>query len=105
MIRHPDNIDTEQLGAEINKRFTLNWLIQGAAQHAGMTLHHLVRSELDVIDVRLLHLYDLYALINLLQCWQVDGVLILGRPRAFWKRAATRRRHPFYGHALLSRHG
>ena len=24
---------------EINKRLTLNWLIQGAAQHAGMTFH------------------------------------------------------------------
>ena len=35
---------------EINKRLTLNWLIQGAAQHAGMTFHHLVRDELDALD-------------------------------------------------------
>ncbi|MEJ0088566.1 MAG: hypothetical protein WDM80_02220 [Limisphaerales bacterium] len=35
---------------EIQKRFTLNWLIQGAAQHAGMTFHHLVRDELDALE-------------------------------------------------------
>jgi hypothetical protein len=90
---------------EIHKRFTLNWLIQGASQHAGMTLHHLVRDELDAVDRRLIHLYDLYALINLLQYWQFDGALVMGRPRAFWKRAARSRRHPFHGHALLSRYG
>ena len=37
-------IDAELRG-EINKRLTLNWLIQGAAQHAGMTFHHLVRDD------------------------------------------------------------
>jgi hypothetical protein len=90
---------------EINKRFTLNWLIQGAAQHAGMTFHHLVKDELDALDPALMPLYDQYALINLLQYWGPDAALLLGRPNRFWKRAATSRRHPFFYHPVLSRHG
>ena len=90
---------------EINKRLTLNWLIQGAAQHAGMTLHHLVRDEILAIDPKLIRLYDQYALINLLQYWQPDAVLLLGWPPRFWRRAARSDRHPFFGHPLLSRHG
>jgi hypothetical protein len=90
---------------EINKRLTLNWLIQGAAQHAGMTLHHLVRDDLNARDPRLLHLYDQYALINLLQYWHIDAIVLMGRPRRFWKRAATKSSHPFFHHPLLSRYG
>jgi hypothetical protein len=93
----------EQL--QIQKRLTLNWLIQGAAQHAGMTFHHLVRDELNLINPTLLHLYDQYALINLLQYWQPEAKLLLGSPDRFWKQAATRANHPFYGHPLLSKYG
>ena len=93
----------EQL--QIQKRLTLNWLIQGAAQHAGMTFHHLVRDELNAIHPQLLHLYDQYALINLLQYWQPEAKLLLGSPSRFWRRAATRPDHPFYGHPLLSAYG
>ena len=90
---------------QIQKRLTLNWLIQGAAQHAGMTFHHLVRDELNALSPKLLHFYDQYALINLLQYWQPEGKLLLGSPRHFWRHAATRPGHPFYGHPLLSRYG
>ncbi|MDB6108473.1 MAG: hypothetical protein JWR69_223 [Pedosphaera sp.] len=90
---------------EIQKRHTLNWLIQGAAQHAGMTFHHLVRDELNALDPRLVGLYDQYALINLLQYWQVDGTLLLGWPPRFWRRASSKRNHPFFGHPLLSKYG
>ncbi len=93
----------EQL--QIQKRLTLNWLIQGAAQHAGMTFHHLVRDELNAINPKLLHLYDQYALINLLQYWQPEAKLLLGSPKRFWNRAATSPDHPFYGHPLLSKYG
>jgi len=93
----------EQL--EIRKRHTLNWLIQGAAQHAGMTFHHLVRDELNALDPRLLRYYDQYALINLLQYWQVDGTILLGWPPRFWRQAASKRSHPFFGHPLLSKYG
>jgi hypothetical protein len=90
---------------EINKRLTLNWLIQGAAQHAGMTSHHLVRDELDAIHPKLVPLYDQFALINLLQYWRFEAVLLLGWPPRFWRRAASKPSHPFFGHPLLSRHG
>ena len=90
---------------EINKRLTLNWLIQGAAQHAGMTFHHLARDKLDALDPRLVPLYDQYALINLLQYWHADAVMILGWPPRFWRRAASKRRHPFFTHPLLSKFG
>jgi hypothetical protein len=94
-----------ELRDEINKRLTLNWLIQGAAQHAGMTFHHLVRDELDALDPRLLLLYDQYALINLLQYWRAEAALLLGWPPRFWSRAGSDHRHPFFAHPLLSRFG
>ncbi len=90
---------------QIQKRLTLNWLIQGAAQHAGMTFHHLVRDELNDLNPKLLHFYDQYALINLLQYWQVEATLLIGSPKRFWRNAATKPNHPFYGHPLLARYG
>jgi len=98
-------VNDDQLRDEINKRFTLNWLIQGAAQHAGMTFHHLVRDEIDAIDSELVGLYDQYALINLLQYWKLEGALLLGWPPRFWRRAKSNPNHPFFSHPLLSRHG
>jgi hypothetical protein len=98
-------MSADELRGEINKRLTLNWLIQGAAQHAGMTFHHLVRDELDALDPRLLLLYDQYALINLLQYWRAEGALLLGWPPRFWRRAGSDSRHPFFAHPLLSRFG
>jgi hypothetical protein len=95
----------EVLRDEIQKRLTLNWLIQGAAQHAGMTFHHLVRDELNAIEPRLLRLYDQYALINLLQYWQASATILLGWPPRFWRQAASKRSHPFFGHSLLSKYG
>lgn len=93
------------LQLEIQKRFTLNWLIQGAAQHAGMTFHHLVRDELEVLDPSSILAYDQYALINLLQYWQIEGKIFLGSPTKFWRRASTDKGHPFFGHPLLSKYG
>src|SRR5262249_2159884 len=90
----------------INKRLTLNWLIQGAAQHAGLTFHHLVADEIVSLDPRLLRLYDQFALIILLQYWHVDSALLLGGwPPWFWWRARRTRRHPFFAHPLLSSFG
>jgi len=95
----------EVLEDEIQKRFTLNWLIQGASQHAGATSHYLVRDELNAIDPRLVRPYDQLALIIVLQYWRLQSKLLMGSPRRFWKRAATNRGHPFSGHTLLSRYG
>jgi len=98
-------VNDADLRDEIHKRFTLNWLIQGAAQHAAITLHHLVRDELDSLDPALVPLYDEFALINLLQYWSFDVKLLLGSPSRFWKRAQANPKHMFFGHAVLSRYG
>jgi len=98
-------IDQPAVREEVNKRLTLNWLIQGASQHAGITLHHLVRDELSALDGRLLHMYDQLALVNVLQYWNLDAILLLGSPNRFWLHAATKRAHPFFAHPLLSRYG
>ena len=98
-------MDASEARVEINKRLTLNWLIQGAAQHAGMTAHHLVRDELDAIHSDLVRLYDLCALSNLFQYSSPSAVLLLGWPPRFWKRAASSPSHRFFNHRLLSRHG
>jgi len=88
---------------EIQKRHTLNWLIQGAAQHAGMTFHHFVRDELNALEPGLLPYYDQYAIINLLQYWFPR--CSFGRPAEFWQQAAVDPNHPFNGHPLLSKYG
>jgi hypothetical protein len=99
-------MNDELLRDEINKRLTLNWLIQGAAQHAGMTFHHLVADELNSLDPRLLRLYDQFALVILMQYWHVDSALVLGTwPPWFWRHARSKRSHPFFSHPLLSSFG
>jgi|SRR5215472_12054076 len=98
-------MNEQALRDEVNKRFTLNWLIQGASEHAGITLHHVVRDELNDIDPELVRLYDRFALLAVLQYWQRDSILLLGWPPRFWRRAGSRRNHPFFGHRLLSIYG
>ncbi len=95
----------EVLQDEIHKRFTLNWLIQGASQHAGATAHYLVREELNAIDPRLIRFYDQFGLVGLLQYWRVQASLLVGWPQRFWRRAASKRSHPFYGQTLLAKYG
>jgi hypothetical protein len=98
-------VSREVLQDEIRKRFTLNWLIQGASQHAGSTAHYIVRDELNAIDSRLVRLYDQLSLVILIQYWRLQSKLLMGRPSRFWKRAAKKRNHPFYGHPLLAKYG
>jgi hypothetical protein len=94
----------DELRDLINQRLTLNLLIQGSAQHAFLTSHYLVRDELNAIDSALLPLYDKLALAGFVQYW-CDYVIVAGWPPRFWRRAARKKRHPFYHHPLLSRHG
>ncbi len=94
-----------ELREEINKRLTLNWLIQGAAQHAGMTIHHLMRDELAALNPKLLLKYDQFAVMGLLQYWHPEAMLFMGSPSRFWRRASTKANHPFFGHPLLSVYG
>lgn len=94
----------EHLLEEINKRLTLNLLIQGSAQHAFLTSHYLVRDELTAINPDLLRLYDQIALGGVVQYWCSEFVLTIGWPDRYWRRA-RRPRHPFSRHPLLLRHG
>jgi hypothetical protein len=91
--------------AEVHKRLTLNWLIQGASQHVGLTLHHLIGEELAAIDRRLPRLYDQFTLMGLLQYWRLEAALIFAWPPRFWRRAGSDPSHPFFGHRLLSTYG
>ena len=98
-----DDVPNE-LQAQINKRMTLNLLIQGSAQHAFLTSHYVVRDELTQIDSDLLPLYDKFAAAALVNYWRGVAVLLHGRPTRFWKRV-DRPHHPFAGHPFLVRHG
>src|SRR5688500_7020037 len=89
------------LRAQINKRLTLNLLIQGSAQHAFLTSHHLSRDELNAINPGFLPLYDKIALAGFAQCWYSGGVCLIGHPAIFWRRA-TRFLPPFARHPLLA---
>lgn len=88
----------------INKRLTLNLLIQGAATHAFLSAHYVVKEELDAIDPRLVSLYDKISVSGFLSCWYGDLVLLLGTPKRFWQRVEAGG-HLFSGHPLLQRHG
>ncbi len=92
------------LGELINKRLTLNLLIQGAAGHACLTAHHLVRPDLEAIRPGLTAWYDKMAVFLNLQYWHPFTRIIFGNPVTFWN-SITRSDHPFYGHTLLTHHG
>jgi hypothetical protein len=89
---------------QTNKRLTMNLLIQGAAAHAFLTAHHLVRDELEAIRPGLTKLYDKWVLSAYLNYWIGDLLIIHGRPSRFWRRV-RRVGHPFREHELLARHG
>lgn len=88
----------------VNKRLTLNLLIQGAASHGYLTAHHLVHEELEALRPGLTSLYDRVTISAHLNHWIGDGCLIFGSPRRFWK-AVTRPTHPFHRHPLFVAHG
>jgi len=90
---------------EIQKRHTLNWLIQGASQHAGMSLHHLVRDDLNALNPDLVRHYDRFALLCLLQYWRGLSVLVVGWPPRFWRKVVSDPSNPFFGHPLFSQYG
>jgi hypothetical protein len=93
-----------ELVAQINKRLTLNLLIQGAATHTFLTAHHLVSKELTAIHPNLVRLYDRISVAALLNSWYGDTVLITGQAGPFW-RQVRRPSHPFSRHRLLVKYG
>ncbi|QDU94195.1 hypothetical protein [Lignipirellula cremea] len=94
----------DALQSQIQKRLTLNLLIQGAAAHTFLTAHHLVKAELEQLHPGLTHLYDRLAISAHLSYWFGEIPLFYGPPTWFWG-TIWRRSHPFYRHRLLSQHG
>ena len=44
----------------VNKRISLNLLIQGAATHTGFSAHYLVRDELNELIPKIIPYYDVF---------------------------------------------
>ena len=82
---------------EINKRLTLNLLIQGSAQHAFLTSHYLVRDELAAINPELIRLYDQIALAGFVQYWFCENYVLMGWPDRFWRRTSRPKHQPRRG--------
>jgi hypothetical protein len=99
----PDELSPEQRHL-VNKRLTMNILIQGAASHAHLSAHYLVRAELDEINTELVPLYDRSIAGATYAYWRGFLSLIMGRSNRFWGRM-NRPSHPFFYHRFLRRHG
>ncbi len=94
----------DEVRQQINKRLTLNLLIQGAASHTFLTAHHLVKDELEAIRPGLTRLYDRLAVSGHLSYWIGDGPMLYGLPSRFWRRTHLPA-HPFHRHPLLAKYG
>jgi hypothetical protein len=92
------------LRQQVNRRLSLNLLIQGAATHVFLTAHHLISDELNALDVGLVPAYDqLMPRAHL--GYFVGGIpLLLGNPKKFWRRI-NRPSNPFCFHPFLSKYG
>ncbi|NND98617.1 MAG: hypothetical protein HKN47_14950 [Pirellulaceae bacterium] len=96
-------IDRE-LVDQINKRLTLNLLIQGAAAHTFTTANHLVKEDLEAIRPGLTHLYDRFAISGQLNYCIGEIALTFGRPNRWWGWSRTPQK-PFRNHPLMAKHG
>lgn len=99
----PDDKDSE-IRRQINKRFTLNLLIQGAAAHTFVTASHLVREELEEIRPGLTRLYDRFAISGELNYCIGDNAMMFGRPNRWWGFSKTPQA-PLRNHLLLATYG
>ena len=93
-----------ELRRQVNKRLTLNLLIQGASAHASLTAHHLVKDELKAFRRRLVRTSDLLSVSLLLNYSVGDFMIIYGRPTKFWSRT-HRPNHPCHRFPLLAKYG
>ena len=77
---------SDEILQQINKRLTLNLLIQGAASHTFLTAHHLVADELEELRPGLTRLYDRMVISGHLNYWIGDLPLMYGFAFWFWGR-------------------
>lgn len=95
---------TPMLRRAVNRRLTLNLLIQGAAAHGCWTAHHLVADSLSAIDPKLPEIYDRVGPQLNLAYWRGLLPLVAGRPGRFWKRL-HRTQNVFRFHPFMLAHG
>jgi len=100
-IRDPLEPEVRHL---VNKRLTLNVLIQGAATHTFLTAHHAVRDNINLLDPELIRLYDSMNACNNLGYWKGLIAIFIGRPMKFWN-TLNRPNNLFYYHRFMRRHG
>ena len=91
---------SDEIQRQINKRLTLNTLIQGAATHAFASAHHLAKSDFDQLDPELVPHYDVLMAASELSYWRGGLPMIVGSPTRYWKRlkkpTCPYRNHPFF---------
>ena len=100
---HPDPLSTQQRQI-VNKRLTLNLLIQGAAVHGHWAAHRLVEKELEAIDPKLFAIYDEMLTRSRLGYWLGGIPSIMGNPTKFWWKIREDG-HEFGFHPFFVKHG
>jgi len=66
------NTLSQELKDQINKRILLNCIIQGSSVHSFYTLHHVVKSDIDAVNPKLIPLYDTFAAGSARSYYSVD---------------------------------
>lgn len=89
---------------QVNKRFTLNLLIQGAATHAFLGAHHVAADEFRELNPNILPLYDRTMVSVNLGYWIGSIPLVMGQPVRYF-RNLSHKNNPFRHHRFLLRHG
>ena len=100
---HPDPLSPQQRQI-VNKRLTLNMLIQGAAVHGHWAAHRLVKQELDAIEPKLFAIYDEMLLRSRLGYWLGGIPALMGNPIKFWWQI-RQDGHEFGFHPFFVKHG
>ena len=77
------------LQKQINKRWIMNLLIQGAAAHTFVTASHLVRKEIESLRPGLTSLHDRFAISGQLNYCIGEIAFFSGRPNLWWGFSAT----------------
>ncbi len=99
----PDKLNPPQRHL-VNKRLSMNLLIQGAAAQAHQTGHHLVRDELNSINTQLLRQYDRAIAGATYSYWRGYVTFVMGDATTFWH-TLHQAESPFFYHRFLRRHG
>ncbi|MEM9253380.1 MAG: hypothetical protein AAGB29_13610 [Planctomycetota bacterium] len=92
-----------ELQDEINKRHTLNLLIQGAAMHYQLVAHDLVTEEFNAFHPDAEDVHRRLSHMTMMSAWS-EMQTTLSLPRRFWKKV-NRPSHPFHAHRFLRKHG